>query len=513
MIRRLLGKKKKSGGMSTAKAGTIFFIILLPVLFFGFTKYNPFDSPYTVTVYFESANNLKQGQSFVRTAGVNVGRVQRVEALPDGTAKVELAIYKIGWPLHQDAEAKIRPRIFLEGNFFVDLHPGTPSSPKLPESDGVIPINQTAVPVQFGQVLTALQSNTRENLRTFLAEFSIAGLGGPGGGGAVAYNQSIPYWEPAYRSSSLANTASLGTEPHDLSGVLRGQSRTFRALNANPAALKGLITKFNITAHAFAREDDALERDIPALRDLLRDGPEDLRSVNAALPSLRQFARDALPGTKSTPAAIDAQVPFLRQARQLVDEDELKGLVRDLRPTIPALARLNRSQIPFLEQQAIFASCQNQVIIPFLKDTPPDPDFPGLSQPVYQEANRGFVGLSGESRTGDANGQWFRIDPLTGGTAVLEAGPAGDSFVSQLPATAKRTRPDRPPQGPPLFRPGVPCETQEKPNLEAPSTTSGKRMELKPPKITPELQKILDERLRDAFAQFAGPDRLAGIGR
>ena len=36
-----------------------------------------------------------------------------------------------GQPIHKDATATIRPRIFLEGNFFVDLHPGTPSSPKL----------------------------------------------------------------------------------------------------------------------------------------------------------------------------------------------------------------------------------------------------------------------------------------------------------------------------------------------------------------------------------------------
>ena len=31
-------------------------------------------------------------------------------------------------PIHEDAELKIRPRIFLEGNFFVDLQPGTPAA-------------------------------------------------------------------------------------------------------------------------------------------------------------------------------------------------------------------------------------------------------------------------------------------------------------------------------------------------------------------------------------------------
>ena len=35
-----------------------------------------------------------------------------------------LEIKTSGLPIHEDATAKIRPRIFLEGNFFVDLQPG-----------------------------------------------------------------------------------------------------------------------------------------------------------------------------------------------------------------------------------------------------------------------------------------------------------------------------------------------------------------------------------------------------
>src|SRR5215210_7499457 len=167
MLGRLRRKKGRGEGISPFKAGLVFIAILIPVVFVTFTKYNPFYSPYIVTAYFESANDLKKGYSFVRVAGVNVGQVSQVEALPDGTAKVEMEIEKIGWPIHEDAELKIRPRIFLEGNFFVDIHPGSPSSPVLPD-DGtaVIPINQTAAPVQLGQVLTTLQADTRENLRT-----------------------------------------------------------------------------------------------------------------------------------------------------------------------------------------------------------------------------------------------------------------------------------------------------------------------------------------------------------
>ena len=42
-----------------------------------------------------------------------------------------------GLPIHKDATLKIRPRIFLEGNFFVDLQPGTPSAPTIDDGDTI----------------------------------------------------------------------------------------------------------------------------------------------------------------------------------------------------------------------------------------------------------------------------------------------------------------------------------------------------------------------------------------
>src|SRR6266568_7166189 len=72
-----------------------------------------------------------------------------------------------GLPIHSDATAKIRPRIFLEGNWFVDLQPGSPSAPTL-SSGATLPITQTADPVQLDQVLDALNTETRANLQNFL---------------------------------------------------------------------------------------------------------------------------------------------------------------------------------------------------------------------------------------------------------------------------------------------------------------------------------------------------------
>ena len=65
---------------------------------------------------------------------------------------------------------KIRPRIFLEGNWFVELQPGSPSASVL-SSGATIPITQTSDPVQLDQVLDALNTDTRANLQNFLIDY------------------------------------------------------------------------------------------------------------------------------------------------------------------------------------------------------------------------------------------------------------------------------------------------------------------------------------------------------
>ena len=275
---------KRSNGMSPFRAGVLALVLVVLGTYFGFSKANPFANPYEFKAVFNDVNNLKP-KSPVRIAGVEVGKVVKVEPVNDGrgAAEVTMEMDDKGLPIKEDAELKIRPRIFLEGNFFVDLEPGSPSADEL-EKDETIPVTQTAAPVQWGDLLTALQSDTRSDLQTFLREYSK----GLDEGGAEGFNQAVEYWEPAYRNSSLANDATLGQDPdRDLQRVLKGQQKTFAALVEDERALKDLVTNFNVTAGAFAREDAALAASIPALRDTLRVGQPALASLDSALPSLR----------------------------------------------------------------------------------------------------------------------------------------------------------------------------------------------------------------------------------
>src|SRR3954453_14625190 len=257
-------RRRSKGGVSTLAVGLVALIVIAIGTFLGFTKKIPFQQHYEVKAAFLSANNLKKA-SPVRIAGVEVGKVTKIERASKGAngAVVTMQIQDKGRPLHDDATFKIRPRIFLEGNFFVDVTPGH-GGQEVPK-DHVFPVNQTATPVQFDQVLTALQSDTREDLKTLLRQYAAALKGR----GAKGFNASIKYWKPAYRDSAIVSEALLGENEHDLSGYVNHAGGFAGAIDRNPQRLKDLITNFRQTANAFARENTNLEAGIAELPPIL----------------------------------------------------------------------------------------------------------------------------------------------------------------------------------------------------------------------------------------------------
>ena len=143
---------------------------------------------------------------------------------------------------------KIRPRIFLEGNYFLDLDPGSPSAPEL-ASGATIPITQTATAVQFDEILTALQAPQRQQLGRLLEGYGTALTHKPtaaedvtqdpqvqGLSAAEALNRSFDYGGKAGRAGSQVAEALLGTEPDDLSRLIAGQRQDVRGAVGSRAA-------------------------------------------------------------------------------------------------------------------------------------------------------------------------------------------------------------------------------------------------------------------------------------
>jgi virulence factor Mce-like protein len=455
---------RRERGISPFRAGAITLILIVIAVYFAFARGLPFQDHYEIKAAFTDSVNVKERQP-VRIAGVDVGQVTAVEHPEPGDAKVEVTmrIEDDGRPIHRDAQVKIRPRMFLEGNWFLELSPGTDGSPELEDGE-TIPVQQTSAPVQLGQVFAVLQKDTRENIRSIFREYGSA----LEGAGARGFNRSLPYWEPAYRDSAIAQEATLGQGEHDLSEYIDSAGRVARGLDRSPEALRSLITDFNTAAGAFASEAANLETAIGELPRTIRAARPALEKLNDAFPPLRRLTADLRPTVRETGRTIDVSFPFIRQTRGLVSEAELRGLVADLRPTVPNLARLTRDTVPLYEEVRAGAGCENQVLHPFSQDRIEDPAFPTTGR-VYEVAPKPLPSLAGESRNGDANGQWFHV-LVSAGDYTVNVGedPNGNPQFAQTYFPILGTQPPTPPdfRRPPL-RPEVPCETQQPADLRS----------------------------------------------
>jgi phospholipid/cholesterol/gamma-HCH transport system substrate-binding protein len=466
---------------SPVTIGLIATAVVVVLLFLGFTKDIPFTKPYEVNAVFQSSNSIRPG-SPVRIAGVNVGKVKEIKAQDGGDgAVVVMQIKHEGLPLHTDATAKIRPRIFLEGNFFVDLQPGTPQAPVL-DDGGTLKVTQTATPVQLDQVLTSLQSDSRADLKDLLDQLAVTLNSKPtpaqdrdsdpsarGETAAESFNDAYDDIPAAEKSTSQVFDALLGVEPGtDLSRLIDGTARTTGALIRDENALRGLITNFNATMAAFAAQSRNLRLSIRELPVTLTSANRAFASLNAAFPPTRAFAREIIPGVKETPATIAAAFPWIDQARPLMGPKELGGLARELSPATADFARLTDAAIDLLPQTNLASLCATKVILP-TGDVPIRDEFTtGVEN--YKEFFYTLVGLSGEGQNFDGNGMYVRFQ-TGGGTHLVSLGPHSPDTAAQfgnLVGVPLGNRPFYPGKRSP-YKPNATCYKQKRPNLNGPA--------------------------------------------
>jgi phospholipid/cholesterol/gamma-HCH transport system substrate-binding protein len=476
---------RNPGRFSPFQVGLIALGLILVVTFLAFTKDIPFTKPYELKARFENAPPIQKNQA-VRIAGVDVGKVSKIEPVSDDSSAitVTMKLEDEALPIHEDARIKVRPRIFFEGNLFFDVKPGTPGAPEL-DSGSTIPASQTSAPVQIDQVLGTLQADTREDLRKLLIGYGGALNNEPQPGedddqdedtrgetAGRALNDSLEYSAGALRGAAVVNDAFLGTDAHDLSKLIAGQQRIFAALSTNEGTLKDLITNFNVTMGALATEQANLRETISLLPRVLEAANPTLDSLNAAFPPTRAWALEMIPGVRETPATIDAAFPWIRQTRALLRPAELQGLVNELQPAVDDFAEFTDGQVDFLPVLDRFNRCQLQVILP-TGETRIDDGALSTGLQNYQEFFQTMVGLSGESGNFDGNGSYTRFQAAGGGhrvnTPPIFAAPEGLFGSAARPPLG--TRPARGPKAP--YRPDAACHRQTPPDLNAAEIGAG----------------------------------------
>jgi virulence factor Mce-like protein len=474
--------RKDRRGMNPVLVGGLMLVVIGLICYFGFTKNIPFTHGFRVNAVFENSNQIKKN-SPVRIAGVNVGKVTAVKRYKDTDATVvTMEINGSGLPIHKDATMKVRPRIFLEGNFFVDLQPGTPTSPVIGDGD-TLPMTQTAAPVQLGDVLTSLQQDTRRSLQELLREYGSALTAKPtkaddaqadpatrGETAAQSLNHNFDYAGPALRNASIVNDAFLGQQPDDLGTVIASLGKITGALDRNERQLQDFVTNFNLTMKIFADESSNLQASIRGLSPTLKVTNQTLADLNASFPPTRAFAREILPGVRETPATIHASFPWIKQVRALVQPSELQGVARELSPATQDLAKTIDGTVELLPQADLASKCFARVILPtgdiVIQDGPAS-----TGKANYKEFWYALVGLAGEGQNFDGNGMYVRFQP-GGGVQTVSTGKgslSGETLYGRNDLAPIGNRPAYPGRRPP-YRPDVPCYTQKLPDLNGAAT-------------------------------------------
>jgi phospholipid/cholesterol/gamma-HCH transport system substrate-binding protein len=485
---RIFGRSYR--GPSPAKIGLLLVIILAIASYLAFTKRIPFTSPgYELHATFQNATTLKP-KSPVRIAGVNVGEVTGVSS-HGNMAEVTFTVDNEGLPIHKDATVTIRPRLFLEGNFFLDLRPGSPNAPNL-SSGGDIPVSQTATAVQLDQVLTALQKGNRTDLKQALAGYGNALAHKPTPGedktqspsvhgltAAQALNKTFKYGGKAGRTSAVVNQALLGEHRHDLSNLIRAQRTVFSELASDQGALRGLITNFNVTAGALASESTNLSATIRELAPTLEQARPTLRHVDQSLPPFRSLAIQLEPGIRQLPETVRTGTPWLVQFKRLLKKNELGNNARYLAQAGPGLAQTTVASPSLFHQTDLLSQCTSHNLVPTGNQVIDNAGgaYPFTTgQPNYREFFYSVVQLAGESQGFDGNGSYVRFQ--AGGGPVLTRAPnpnGGDQNESLWAHNISDPLGTRPRllglNKQPPFRMDVPCFKNPAPDLNGPAAT------------------------------------------
>ncbi len=463
--------------------GIVLILVLAVAIYFGFSKHIPFTHGFRLKAVFSSAQNISP-KSPVRIAGVTVGQVSSVER--DGHAGVvTMEISENGLPIHDDALLKIRPRLFLEGSWYVELQPGSPSSPTV-SSGHTIPISQTAIPVQIDQVLDALNSDTRANLQYFLQGYGEALTHKPtaaedasqtpevkGLTAAEALKDAAHYGLGALKGAAIVQQSFGGVETHDISKLIAGLDKVTSALNAHEQALGEWVGHFNTTLGSIAANASSVKSAVAELPGAAHSLDRGFAALHRAERPIASFTNAIAPGIEETALSSTAALPWIAQLRSLLQPNELGGVAKSLSEAAPQLAGLVGGTKGLFEQNNEFSQCLTKVFYPAGEAKLLD-GAASSGAKVYEEFWYALAGLGGMSQNFDGNGNYFRALAGGGGhtiisqpTRIVGLKTTGSKLIGHATLTPEGTRPAFPATEPP-YKPLVPCSTQKPPNVNGP---------------------------------------------
>ncbi len=289
----------------------------------------------------------------VRIAGVSVGKVVSTSLDPQGNRTIAvIQINKQYAPIRRDTQAILRTKTIL-GETYVELSPGTPNSPPLPDG-AMLRRSQVQQAVQFDQVFDALNAPTRQAFRQWQQALAQAIQGNDQNLNNVIGNL------PTFAADATNILQVLDIEHASVVSLLRNGGTVFGAITQDPAALRTLITTGETTFNTTAANNAALAA-------TFRVFPTFLNETKLTMTRLKSFALDTDPLVKGLVPVAKQLVPTLRDVKTL--SPYLEDLFYKLRPLInvsitglPAISQVLDGAQPLLGQLGPFLEQLNPII-------------------------------------------------------------------------------------------------------------------------------------------------------
>ncbi len=290
-------------------------LLFLWLSFGGTVPFNP--KGYRFFASFPNAGQLGT-QADVRIAGVNVGKV--IDKNLDPAGNRTLATIQISnkfAPIHKDSLAVLRLKTII-GETYVELTPGTPNSPMLPDG-GTLSRTNVQPAVQLDEVNNIFDPATRRNFQIWQQSMAQAVHGNDQNLNSVLGN--LPPF--AASASDLLNV--LNIQHAAVVSLVRNGGTVFAALDQNSSALQNLITSGEATFNTTAANNAALAA-------TFRVFPTFLHESRLTFTALKSFALNTDPLIKELNPVAQALGPTLHSVRVL--SPYLRNLFHNLGPLI-----------------------------------------------------------------------------------------------------------------------------------------------------------------------------------
>jgi phospholipid/cholesterol/gamma-HCH transport system substrate-binding protein len=317
-------------------------LIVLAVVVVGYILHEegfrfPFiqSSTFTVNAEFSTAQAVTPGQGqTVRVSGVQIGTLSGV-SLSNGHAIVKMSIDpKYSHLIHTNATALLRPKTGLQ-DMFVELNPGASPAPVV-HAGYTIPLAQTNPEVNFDEVLSALDGDTRQYL-SLLVNGAGQGLKGQGNNLAGVLER----FEPTHRDLARLNSA-VAVRGRDLQQLIGSLRRLNDALAAKKGQIVDMVDSSSQVFRALASEDTNISRSVGDLPGTLQQTTQTLQKVQAFAAQLGPAASKLLPAAQGLPAANDAIKALATpssgyQGGTSIVQNQIRPFVIDARPVVRQL--------------------------------------------------------------------------------------------------------------------------------------------------------------------------------